>query len=357
MDELVTNASADNRTTYMGWERARDDDTIAQASYRAAKAVLGGRFPNLKQARAHSEFAEASLVEASAIYRRMLCDPQASATAKAAEQKRKECMRATVESNHIKDRESRQDLAFLETKFETLMKQANSDALDLGDTEIAGYAWVFELADWEDRRYWAYRFMYKVYSALVDEANGGIVMGGASLHSITGRIFGDGVYTLRSIRNAVQAIIPEPEPVGRRPSFPRKVESVLFRFVAKLRSIKAPVFKSTVIGYAQRLLEGTPESLNFAKVVDGEYVPCEHGGVEWDMGKLDNWYHRRFIGDRKADGASTGNQRLLDTHRAKWQTFENMEPYYRTNVQVRTLRPCSHLSLSPSHPPPLTLHL
>ena len=50
--------------------------------------------------------------------------------------------------------------------------------------------------------------------------------------------------------------------------------------------------------------------------------------------KLDNWYHRRFIGDRKADGASTGKQRLLDFPRAKWQTFAAMEPYYRTHVQA-----------------------
>jgi hypothetical protein len=342
MDELINNASADTATAYVGWKDACGAGDIARVtSYRAAKAVLGGRFENLKQARAHGEFAEASLVGAKAIYRRMSLDPLAIAAAKAAEQQRKDDIRAAVESNHVNDQGSRQDLAFLEMKFESLIEKANASALDLGDMEIAAYAWDFELANLEDRRYWAYRFMYSVYSDLVDKAKGGMVMGGEALHSITKRIFLDGVYSLRNIRNGVRAGIPEPEPVGRRPSFPRKVESVLFRFVAKLRSLKTPVFKSTVIGYAQRLLEGTAESLNFAKVVDGEYVVCEYGGVEWDTVKLDNWYHRRFIGDRKADGASTGNQRLLDTLRAKWQTFDNMEAYYLTHVQV-------HLTLTPT---------
>ena len=34
------------------------------------------------------------------------------------------------------------------------------------------------------------------------------------------------------------------------------------------------------------------------------------------------------------DNVKTGKQRLLDMKRAKWQSFENMQPYYRTHVEA-----------------------
>ena len=83
-----------------------------------------------------------------------------------------------------------------------------------------------------------------------------------------------------------------------------------------------------------RLLSGTEASLNFALVKDGDYVVCPSGGVEWDLQKLNTWFKRRFIGDRKADGARMGNQVLLDVHRAKWHSYEAMLPYFRTHVQA-----------------------
>ena len=40
-------------------------------------------------------------------------------------------------------------------------------------------------------------------------------------------------------------------------------------------------------------------------------MPCEHGGVEWDESKLDNWFYRRMIGDRAEGGARMANQGIL----------------------------------------------
>lgn len=56
--------------------------------------------------------------------------------------------------------------------------------------------------------------------------------------------------------------------------------------------------------------------------------------MEWDHTKLNNWFYRRFIGDRKHEGAGTGKQRLLDSIRAKWQNYAAMRPYYETHVQA-----------------------
>ena len=94
--------------------------------------------------------------------------------------------------------------------------------------------------------------------------------------------------------------------MGRKAHFPRDAESVLFRFIAKLRSstsstiepptwaascaqgawfatvcaaVKLPVYKSTVIDYATRLLTGTQFAMYFAHVHDdGEQI-----AYEWDL--------------------------------------------------------------------------
>ena len=61
------------------------------------------------------------------------------------------------------------------------------------------------------------------------------------------------------------------------------------------------MYKSCVIDYGMRLLEGTEALLNFALIKDGEYVAY---------------------------------QVLLDVHRAKWHSFEAMLPYFKTHVQA-----------------------
>ena len=132
------------------------------------------------------------------------------------------------------------------------------------------------------------------------------------------------------------------------------------------------------MGYAMRLISRHEAALNFARVdADGNFVRNEElGGFEWDMCKLDNWYYRRFLGDHpelstgdpeartecifqkwkvslslsvpistknmfipsnattfscldsENLSAFSGNQRLLDSSRAKWGTAANMRPHY-----------------------------
>ena len=53
------------------------------------------------------------------------------------------------------------------------------------------------------------------------------------------------------------------------------------------------------------------------------------------QGKLNSWFYRRFIGDRKAEGARCGRkQKILDVPRAKWNTYEAMEGYFHSYVQT-----------------------
>lgn len=75
----------------------------------------------------------------------------------------------------------------------------------------------------------------------------------------------------------------------------------------------------------------TFSAVEFAKVVDGEIVRASDGGIQWDPKKLDNWYYRRWLQDFEG---STSNQRSLDLQRAKWQSFANMQPYYKGIVDA-----------------------
>lgn len=129
---------------------------------------------------------------------------------------------------------------------------------------------------------------------------------GPELHELATYIFGDAAYSVRHIRECVKDGKEIPEPMGRKAHFPRDAESVLFRFIAKLRSstsstiepptwaascaqgawfatvcaaVKLPVYKSTVIDYATRLLTGTQFAMYFAHVHDdGEQI-----AYEWDL--------------------------------------------------------------------------
>ena len=103
--------------------------------------------------------------------------------------------------------------------------------------------------------------------------------------------------------------------MGHPAYFPRDVEAVLFRFVAACRHHDVPMYKSSIITHGQRLLDGTMAALGFVRVVDGKYESDEDGHLVWDAKKWDNWFYRRFWGDRRDDGAGMGKQHLLDIHR------------------------------------------
>ena len=78
--------------------------------------------------------------------------------------------------------------------------------------------------------------MYTVFAALEgDYGRGKIERGGAELEELAQYLFGDAAYSLRHIREMVKLKRELPAAEGRRPHFPRDAESVLFRFIAKLR--------------------------------------------------------------------------------------------------------------------------
>ena len=310
-----------------------------QASRRCALALLGGQFADLRSALANPEFQDVSIRLVMETLESLKREPYAKHAAEQMEldrreQQKQDFVKATGDCV-ITD--PRNDVVWLDQVFaERLMTRADRRAIGGGISidEIRVFAWAFELADKADRRYWSYKFQYTVHADLVAASEDGTVRGDKALHSLAGRIFGDAAYCSKQIKTCFAKGLSERPDQGRPTNYPRDVESVLFRYVSMLRLNDIPVYKSTCIDYAMRLLEGTEASLNFARVVDGEYVPCPFGGFEWDMRKWNEWFKRRFMGDRKMSGARIGNQVLLDIHRAKWHSFEAMEPYFLTHVQA-----------------------
>ena len=87
---------------------------------------------------------------------------------------------------------------------------------------------------------------------------------------------------------------------------PREFTNTLVDFARTLRKIKQPVYKSTVVDYAMRLVEDHEAKLNFMRVDrdTGEFVRMrmdetrgvcvaatreEGSRLVWDMAKWDNW--------------------------------------------------------------------
>ena len=280
---------------------------------RAAEAVLGGRFHSVREAR--SAFPNASPELANKMLQDMRASPASALMAEQAQQAeldRQEAAVATYSTDY--DAALRSDMVWINDRFEEVLSRADSSVINMVEEEQNKWKWCFEEAAERDRRFFSHAFMYSVWTDLQNTAKtpGGYVHGGTKLELISKRIFGECSYSIRTIKDNAGAGISSPKDMGRPTSLPRPVEMVLFRFIACMRAQKYPVFKETVIHYAKSLIAGTEYSLNFAQVKDGRYVPCEHGGVEWDESKLDNWFYRRFIGDRAEGGARMGNQGILD---------------------------------------------
>jgi len=322
------------------WEELLSD-AQRQASYSCARAIIGGRFADTRRALSHPEFQAASTTLVMQTVAKLTAEAEAAYIKVASEEvekdRREEFFANFCESCGIDpDVGLKDDMGWLQQVFDKLMTKAHRFfQTDLSVDELRVLKWCFADAPKDDRRYWSYTFQYTAYEDLVKWGNEtGTVNGGQKLHSIAAAIFGDAAYCSKQIKNNVAKGLRSRPDQGRPPCFPREVEAVLFRYVSVLRLHNEIVFKSTVIEKAMRLLEGTPASLNFAQIKAGTYVPCPYGGVEWDMQKLDAWFKRRFIGDRKATGARCGNQVLLDSHRAKWHSYEAMNPYFMTHVQA-----------------------
>ena len=312
---------------------AQPVQVIKDISYAAAKAIVGGRFKGAKEAVKDPEFQRANIemIKESCEYLRK--QDIAVTLCMLEEQQRKKRQLSEIFAFHPENKRTNFD--WQEEQFEHLiLRHGTSSALNMNDSERSRYAWCFENTSYFDRRHYSWTFMYSVYADLTKRAPGALVMGGSELLALVQHIFGDAAYCVRSISDAVKEDRPEQPIVGRPPSFPREVEAVLFRFISACRRHHIAIYKSTIVNHGQRLLDGTEAALMFVRVVDDEYVTDDEGHLLWDYTKWDNWFYRRFWGDRRADGATTGNQCILDIHRAKWHSFEAMEPYFQTHVQA-----------------------
>jgi hypothetical protein len=93
--------------------------------------------------------------------------------------------------------------------------------------------------------------MFQTFN-LLPKAQSGRVSGGSQLQSVAEKIFGeDAAYTIRHMREQVGKMIAEPPAMGRPRSLDPSLEEDLFKFVAKLRELKYPVYRSIVISYLQ----------------------------------------------------------------------------------------------------------
>ena len=300
-DEAAATPAPSNHAAKLGVSPIFPDFEQRSYSFEAAMDVLGGRFAGIKKALSHQDHRRASPELTRNLFEELKDQPAAVEMAKQRERQRKEAyLQALVAGDGPC---CRQDLAWLENRFDHLMERADSTALEMSCDEQMTWRWTFELAPREDRRYFAYKFQFSVYSDMVESREGGAqrLAGGAQLLEVSRRIFSDCAYCTKHIKTMVAKGIAEPEPVGAPRSMPREVESVLFRLAAKLRSHRLPVYKSLLIYHAKAAIAGTRAALNFARIgADGEYLLSEDNELSWDDVKWDNWVYRRFIGDRRA---------------------------------------------------------
>ena len=344
------------------------------ASRAAAIAVLGGRFADVKAALDHPDFAIATKYYTYDAWNHMKEQPEAIAAAQAAEKERRAAGQVAVmfavQPVQQGELQHSSDTAHVETRFKELVDLAQAGIPQTSD-EQQMWRQLFSKTDAARLRQMAFLFQAGAWSGEVERTPLGKQPRG--MEKITAQahgIFGDkAAWCSKAIAKAVKSGREDGTDTHDRRSFPKEIEDKLVLFITRLRELKVPVYKDTVLGYAMGLLETHVARLNFAKVdTNGEYI-YQEGCLVWDKMKLSNWYHRRLIGDRPDlfTGACfplaaavvcsfllgflnsrrtefdspllslcrySGNQRLLDSARAKWGTAKNMRVHY-DNVIAR----------------------
>ena len=295
MEELVEGASLldDAVQGLFSAQAAQPQRADAEAlAFEAAMAVVGGRFRLARQACQDADFVGADPKSTQQCINALQVDPASVLLARDKEQMRIEKMMALILNVPETEKHCREDPVWQFTKFSELMK-SGCDLLAMSEFEIMQWSYTFELTEVDDRRFFAYKIMYKRYS-LLPKSTGGYVKGGQRLRDLTAAILGkDVVYSIHHIKEMVAKGIEEPSPIGRPTALKPETTTILFKFIAHLRRLRYPVYRSVIINYLQRLLEGTEESLMFAQISNGEFVRDEvNGGVKWDYAKLFNYFYR-----------------------------------------------------------------
>ena len=212
--------------------------------------------------------------------------------------------------------------------FDALMAAASSGR-ELNPVERCKMIQVFKLVEKTERRSMSLKWattMWATKQANSTKATRGMKF----IREECEALFGDGcVWSAVSIKSYVKQneTGKEPRKMGKDFAFPKDAEENLSHFVSLLRKCKCPVYKETVIDYAQGLISGHVAAANFRRVdKHGSVIKNAEGKSTWDMKKFNNWYYRRFLGDNP--DLTTGNQRLQDAQRAKWGTAKNMRTHY-----------------------------
>ena len=290
----------------------------------AAVAVLGERFDEgVVGALKHPDFCGATRYYVDEVLKELRQDPHAVEAAQEAEKQRKAgaqvlgalCVAEPPDLQH------KDDADYVEARFDDLVG-IGSAGIKQSTVQLAAWAELFEKTDKNRLRDMAFTFQTQAWSGVVERTKQDkrpYNTGWVTAHSE--QIFGKkACWSERAIKDAVKSGRAEGgERVGTH-SFPKEIEDGLATFVRRLRELKAQVFRETVIDYAMRLLETHEARLNFAKVnAEGkDYVRTEEGHLIWDMVKLNHWYYRRFIGDRRQEGWGTGALRECE------YLFQNM---------------------------------
>ena len=223
-----------------------------ELNWAAANAVVSGRCASVPEALKFAAFRGADPKETAEVIKNLRTTPGGVQAAKSAEHLRVEMILADFLAMPDADdiRSCRDDVAWRFEACRRLLKLGTS-VLELDDKDLRGWTFTFELASYDDRRYFCYKFMFQTFN-LLPKAQSGRVSGGSQLQSVAEKIFGeDAAYTIRHMREQVGKMIAEPPAMGRPRSLDPSLEEDLFKFVAKLRELKYPVYRSVVISYLQ----------------------------------------------------------------------------------------------------------
>ena len=238
----------------------------------AANAVVSGRCASVPEALKLAAFRGADPKETAEVIKNLRTTPGGVQAAKSAEHLRVEMILADFLAMPDADdiRSCRDDVAWRFEACRRLLKLGTS-VLELDDKDLRGWAFTFELASYDDRRYFCYKFMFQTFN-LLPKAQSGRVSGASKLSNVAKTIFGqDAAYTIRHMREQAGKMIAEPQAMGRPRSLDPSLEEDLFKFVAKLRELKYPVYRSIVISYLQvaddSLLLLTPPALGATALV------------------------------------------------------------------------------------------
>ena len=243
----------------------------------------------------HEDFAAATRHYTDEVLRRFREQPAAIAAARATEVARLE--RVAAEKTPLIDLTRKSDHEYTRSKWDELLRSAE-DGAQLTAEDLASWAELFKGKEGDELRRMSWAFQCACWRGVVARAGKKLPRGAVLAKQQASQLFGsEAAWSERSIKEAVKASKDAPGTAGRPNNMPKELEDMLVSFVKKLRQLRVPVYRETVWSYAMRLLSTHVARPSVAQTgEDGDFVRDEAGGLKWDLGKLEHWYYRHFIG-------------------------------------------------------------